>query len=314
MYKIYKTSRGKLFNPESPVEDSWIDISAPNDDDLNDLIKHFVIPEEAITSVKDHQEVPKVEEIDDFQFILVQTPYDPGEDSPGYMVKPLGILFNKEHVITLTDSSNDVVNYMKSKLKNFDRNKIINTSHKQQLILKLLLFVSKIFLKYLKDMNQSILKTQEEMLKNPDNKDIIKLMEIERSLTYFNRALNSNHLIIQKIVKRKSFNTTEEDEELAQDVLDESKQALETTKIYEHVVTDTAHGFATIISNNLNLSVRVLTSITIILMIPTLVASIYGMNVKLPFMDEPLAFDYLMLFMLFTVIMGAIWFYRKRLL
>ncbi|MCC7196976.1 magnesium transporter CorA family protein [Candidatus Peregrinibacteria bacterium] len=314
MYKIYKTSRGKLFNPETPVEDSWIDISAPNDDDLNDLIKHFEIPEEAMTSVKDHQEVPKVEEVDDFQFILVQTPYDPGESSPGYMVKPLGILYNKEHVITLTDSSNDVITYMKSKLKNFDRNKIINTSQKQQLILKMLLFVSKIFLSYLKDMNQSILKAQEEMIKNPDNKDIIKLMEIEKSLTYFNRALNSNYLIIQKIAKRKSFNMTEDDEELVQDVIDECKQALETTKIYEHIVTDTASGFATIVSNNLNLSVRFLTSITIILMLPTLVASVYGMNVKLPYMDDPLAFDYLMLIMILTVIIVAIWFYRKRIL
>jgi magnesium transporter len=314
MYKIYKTSRSKLFNPETPVNDSWIDISAPTDDDLNELIKHFEIPEEAIISVKDHQEVPKVEEIDDFQFILVQTPYDPGPNTPGYNVKPLGILYNKDYVITLSDGTNDVLNYVRLKLKNFERNKLINTSQKQQLILKVLLFVSKIFLSYLKDMNQSILKAQEEMIKNPDNKDILKLMEIEKSLTYFNRALNSNYLIIQKIAKRKSFNTTEDDEELVQDVIDECKQALETTKIYEHIVTDTASGFATIVSNNLNLSVRFLTSITIILMLPTLVASVYGMNVKLPYMDDPLAFDYLMLIMILTVIIVAIWFYRKRIL
>jgi len=316
MYKIYKTARRKLFHLDKPVPNCWIDINSPTEEELTELKPYLEIPEEVIVSVRDREEVPKMEEVDNFHFILIQTPYQmETEEGDGgdYLVRPLGIIYNKDFVITITDGPNDVISYLKTKLKNYDHNHIIDTSKPQRLILKLILFSAKIYLRSLKKINHGIQIAQEEMGKSFDNKDIINLMDVEKSLTYFGRSLHSNHVIIEKISKRKFFNQDEIDQELTQDVVDENKQALETGKIYEHIVTNTANTFSTIISNSVNQNVKFLTSLTIILMLPTLIASIYGMNIALPLQNSPLAFEYVMLISLFLVTGGIIWFYRKKL-
>lgn len=313
MYKVYKTSRGKLSNPATPIVSSWIDINAPTEEEMNELRAYFDIPEEVLTSVKDIEEVPKLEDVTNFKFILVQTPYDIEGEHQEYAVRPLGIIYNQDYVITITNGNNEVINYLKNKLRNYHNNKIIDTSKPHQLILKLMLFTSKIYLRYLKTINHTIHQAQDEMGKTLSNKDIINLMDVEKSLTYFSRSLHSNHLVMEKLSKRKTFTSTEQDEELTQDVIDENKQALETCKIYEHIVTNTAATFATIISNNLNRTVKFLTALTIILMIPTLVVSAYGMNVKLPLQDSQYAFDYVLIISGLFALMGIAWFYRKNL-
>lgn len=314
MYKIYKTSRGILSNPATPIPGSWIDISSPTEEDIKELEPYFEIPEEVLISVKDIDEVPKVEEVDDFQFILIQTPLNKIDSEEGeYDVRPLGILYNKTYVITISDGKNDVINYLKTKLKNFDTNKIINTNNKQQLILKLVLFCSKIYLRYLKVIYQRIFKAQSEIEKATQDKELINLMDIGRSLAYFNRSLRSNFIVVDKLAKRKMFKSTEDDEELLEDVRDESKQAIETVKIYDRITVDTTNNFATLMSNNLNHTVKTLTSITIILMLPTLVASIYGMNVNLPYQNSPNAFAIVMGGISFLSLIGILLFYRKKL-
>ncbi|MFH0820727.1 MAG: CorA family divalent cation transporter, partial [Candidatus Peregrinibacteria bacterium] len=132
-------------------------------------------------------------------------------------------------------------------------------------------------------------------------------------LAYFNRSLRSNNYVVEKLAKRKLFNSTEEDEELIEDVLGETKQAIETTKIYDRIVIDTTNTFSTIISNEVNRTVKTLTSITIILMIPTLVASIYGMNLSLPYQDSPHAFLIVMGILIISSILGILYFYRSKL-
>lgn len=316
MHKIYKTSAGKLKQLQKPTADCWIDITSPTPEDIADLKTYLNIPEDVLISVKDTNEVPKVEDWDDFQFILIQTPFmeqDKEEETEEYSVSPLGILYNKNCVITISDGKNDVTGYLKTKLKNFHNNKIINTAQRQQLIMKLLLFSSKLYLRYLKEMNKKIISAQEKVEHASDNRDILNLMDVGKALAYFNRALRSNLMVVEKLAKRKLFKETEDDEELAEDVLDETKQAIETVKIYEQIVSDTRSAFATIISNNLSRTVQFLTSITIIIMLPTLVASIYGMNVALPFQDHPYAFWIVMGIITLSSLMGVALFYRKKL-
>ena len=131
MYKIYKTVRGKLTNPKKPQPGCWIDIQSPTEEDLNDLKPFLEIPEEVLISVKDTDEVPKVEEEEKFQFIVIQTPLNQTDSSLGeYAVVPLGILYNRDYIITISNGKNDVMNYLRQKLKNFDNNKIINTEKK----------------------------------------------------------------------------------------------------------------------------------------------------------------------------------------
>ncbi len=314
MYKIYKTVRGKLTNPEKPVKDCWIDITNPTQDDIEKLAPYFEIPEEVLISVRDVDEVPKVEEVDDFQFILIQTPLNKQDSEEGeFNVAPLGILYNKEYVITMTDGKNDVISYLKTKIKNYDKNKIINTAQKQQLILKIMLFSSKIYLRYLKVIYQRIFTAQGEIEKAYQDQELINLIDISKSLAYFNRSLRSNHIVADKLGKRKLFKSTEEDEELFDDVIDETKQAIETVKIYDRIGVDTANNMATIISNRLNQTVKTLTSVTIILMLPTLVASLYGMNIELPYQHHDQAFLIVAGFTVLLSLLGVMLFYRKKL-
>lgn len=314
MYKIYKTVRGKLTNPEKPVKDCWIDITNPTQDDIEKLAPYFEIPEEVLISVRDVDEVPKVEEVDDFQFILIQTPLNKQDSEEGeFNVAPLGILYNKEYVVTVSDGKNDVIAYLKTKIKNYDRNKIINTTQRQQLILKLMLFSSKIYLRYLKVIYQRIFTAQSEIEKAYQDQELINLIDISKSLAYFNRSLRSNHIVADKLGKRKIFKSTEEDEELFDDVIDETKQAIETVKIYDRIAVDTANNMATIISNRLNQTVKTLTSVTIILMLPTLVASLYGMNIELPYQHHEHAFLIVAGFTVLLSLIGAMLFYRKKL-
>lgn len=314
MYKVYKTVRGKLTNPEKPSVGCWIDINSPTDEELQELSAYFEIPEEVITSVRDVDEVPKIEEEEEFQFILIQTPLNKANSSIGeYAVVPLGILYNNDYVITISDGKNDVLNYLRLKLKNFSNNKIVNTGKKQQFIMKLILFSSKIYLRYLKVINSSINTVQKDLERRAQNEKITQLMDIGKSLAYFNRSLRSNRFVTEKLAKRRLFKATEEDEELTEDVLDETIQGIETVKIYERIVVDTANTFATIISNEVNRTVKTLTSITIILMIPTLVASVYGMNIALPWQDSPHAFLIVLGMLTVSSILGILFFYRSKL-
>ncbi len=314
MYKIYKTVRGKLTNPEKPVKDCWIDITNPTQEDIEKLTPYFEIPEEVSISVRDTDEVPKVEEVDYFQFILIQTPLNKQDSEEGaFNVSPLGILYNKEYVITISDGKNDVISYLKTKIKNYEKNKIINTTQKQQLILKLMLFSSKIYLRYLKVIYQRIFTAQSEIEKAYQDQELINLIDISKSLAFFNRSLRSNHIVADKLGKRKFFKSTEEDQELFDDVIDETKQAIETVKIYDRIAVDTANNMATIISNRLNQTVKTLTSVTIILMLPTLVASLYGMNIELPYQHHDQAFMIVAGFTILLSLVGVMLFYRKKL-
>jgi magnesium transporter len=314
MYKIYKTVRGKLTNPAKPVKNSWIDIISPTTEDLEELKPFFEIPEDVLISVRDPDEVPKIEEVDNFQFVLIQTPFNRAESDYGeYEVAPLGILYNNDYVITISSGQNDVINYIKLKMKNFENNKIINTFRKQELIMKLILFCSKIYLRYLKVIYQRVMAARSEIEKKSQNQELLNLMEVGKSLAYFNRSLRSNLIVIEKLAKRKMFKETEEDEELLDDVIDETKQAIETVKIYDRITNDTANNFATIMSNNVNERVKALTAVTIILMLPTVIASIYGMNINLPFQDSPNAFEIVMGMSLFLSFIGILLFYRKKL-
>lgn len=318
MYKIYKTFRGKILNPEKPSDFCWIDLNSPTEEDILELKSLVEIPEDVIASIKDVDEVPKLEKYDDFHFILFQTPRinteEEEEDSVSgdYSVAPLGVIYTSEYLITISDGRNDVMNYLRLKLKNYLKNKIINTEKIPQFILKLLLFTSKIYLRYLKVINQKIRLAQGHLEQTQSNTEIVHLMDLEKSLVYFSTSLHSNQIVIEKLSKRKIFTSEEENEELLEDILDENKQAIETAKVYGRIISNVSNTFASIISNNLNQTLKFLTSVTIILMIPTLIASIYGMNVELPFQQSPHAFNIVMVISVLFSLVGVVIFFRKK--
>lgn len=319
MYKIYKTQKGKIFNPKKIISDCWIELSSATQDDLFEIKSFIDIPEDVLLSIRDVDEVPKFEKLDDVNFVLLQTPIikeetdEGGETKVRFSVAPLGIIYTSNLIITISEKENDVMEYLKNKLKNYSKNRIINTDNIPRFILIILLFTTKIYLRYLKTINQKIRAAQNNLEEAPENDEIIYLMNLEKSLVYFSTSLHSNHIVFEKIAKRKFFTGNEDDEELVEDILDESKQAVETVKIYNKIIGNVTNTFAAIISNNLNRTVKFLTSITIILMIPTLVASVYGMNVELPFQHSSFAFLITVGISLMVAAFVAITLFRKNL-
>lgn len=313
MYKIYKIQNNKVKLLLKPEKNCWIDIVSPTDLEIQELSRYVEISEEIIQSVNDLEEVPKVEEIDGWQFLLLQTPRGDEQVSHEFSVAPLGILFGGDYLVTISYGENEVLEYLRTKLKNIAKNSIVSTQRQPQMILKLMLFTSKIYLRYLKQINKKINIAQDKVEKSLKSKDIVNLMDLGKSLTYFSGYLQSNHLAYLKIARMSRFKSNDDDKELLEDVIDENLQAQETVKIYSQIVQSTISSYANLISNNLNENVKFLTSFTIILMMPTLVASVYGMNIVLPFQDHPWAFLIVTgLAVIFTVLLVVV-FFRKKL-
>jgi len=175
MIKVYQTIKSNVVSLDEPALDAWIDIISPTEEDIKSLEQMVEIDEDILRSIHDYDEVPKMEKYDGYDFILLQTPkvtIDQEEDEETndddeiyykYSVAPLGIIFKPDLIITLSEGKNDIVQYLRIKLKNFQKNRIVNTFNIPQFVLKLLLFTSKIYLRYLKAINQKLRQVQRNL-------------------------------------------------------------------------------------------------------------------------------------------------------
>lgn len=313
MYKIYKIEGQKKRELKKPEKNCWIDISNPTTEDVNRLKPYIEITDEVLVSVDDAEEVPKLEKLDDYNFLVLQTPVVVDPSRPAYRTMPLGILYNADYLVTVYYGKNDVLDYLKVKLDNLPRNQIVNTARRPQFILKLMLLTSKFYLTYLKQLTYGINRTQEKFQHDPNNKDILAMMEFGKALSYFSGYLQANQMVYLKITKAPLFRAQEEDVDLCEDLLDENVQALEAVKIHNKILHSTISTFANLISNKLNENVKFLTTLSIILMMPTLVASVYGMNLELPFQEHGQAFAIVMLISILLTLLLIVFFFRKKL-
>ncbi len=304
MLEMYKSRAGKLEKISEPIRGSWLNISEPKESDIKRLQGIVKNISEIMDFVYDIDEVPKIEKEEDYLFILIRTPQRRSAE-PEYFTIPLGIILTNDYLITLCTIKNDVIEELKKAR--------INTAKKIQLVLKLLLISSRMYLKYLKAINRASYIIQRDLEKSMKNEELIKLLNLEKSLVYFTTSLRSNTLVISKLIKDKVFTRYEEDRELLEDVRYEYEQALQMADIYSNILSGMMDAFASIISNNLNRVMKFLTSVTIILMIPTLIASIYGMNVELPFQHSEHAFLMTMLLSAILSLLGILVFWRKEL-
>ena len=306
MIEILKSKDRALIKLDKLTKGSWVNVISPSSNEIKTLKSKFNIPEEVFSSLKDVDEIPTIERYKDLLFILIKTPQKVEKVTQGkYITIPLGILLTPDYFITICFQDNEIISKFKNS-KIYSHKKIQNT-------LKLLLFSAKNYLKYLKEINKEINNAQKDLEKSMKNKELFNLLDIEKGLIYFNTSLKANHSLIKKLTKRRIFTKYEQDKELLEDVIEENEQAIEMTEIYSNILSGMMDAFASIISNNLNVVMKFLTSITIILMIPTLIASIYGMNISLPLQKSPHAFSLVMLLSLLLSMLGAIIFWRKEL-
>jgi magnesium transporter len=275
MIKIFRSLGGYV--ELSQVEKGcWVNVNNPAKDEIITLINDFLIPADVIQDILDADERPRIEYDDDWSLVILRIPVaSPNNGVPFYTV-PLGIFMTNDYTVTMCSASNEVLSSTEPSLYREHYQKATDVLN---FILKLFLRSANIYLKYLKQINQQTAIIEKDLEKSIRNKELTKLLMMEKCLVYFITSLRSNEIVLAKLKNSRKNPISEINEDLFEDTLIENKQAIDMAQIYSDIQSGMMDAFASVISNNLNVVMKQLTSISIILMIPTLIASIYGMNV-----------------------------------
>ena len=308
MRRVFKFVDKAVSRIQEIEKDCWVHYQNPTQNELTFLSERYRVPVDFLNDVLDPDERARSEAEGRWLLIVLRVPvYDEEEEIPYYTV-PLGILVSRNMIITVCAKESPLMeDFMYNRIKNF------NPSNKLRFVMQIFLRTALYYLKFLREINKMTQTVEETLHKSLKNEKVISLLKIEKSLVFFATSLKSNELLIEKLQKSRFSRVDEEDEDLLEDVLNETKQAIEMCNIYSNILSGMMDAFASIISNNLNMVMKLLTSITILLMIPTLIASIFGMNVQFPsfFSTSPLAFPLIILFSVVLTGIGIIFFRRR---
>ncbi len=253
----------------------WINAECPTNEEIDFLVNRFEVPIGFLNDTEDAEERPRIEYEDEWYFIILRIPVKIlAENAPAYSTVPLGVIWKDDVFISITHFKNDMVD----DFVDFTNRKKIYVPNYMDLFIRIFLSSSVWFQKYLKQVNQQIRNVEQELEKSIQNTELQSLLKIEKSLVLFTTSLKGNDILLTKLKINRHLRN-QFDEELFEDAEIELKQAEETTKIYSDILSGMMDAYASVISNNLNAIMKRLTTISIILMIPTLIASLYGMNV-----------------------------------
>lgn len=276
MVYFYKTIEGQLRQLEQAQEGCWISAVSPTEEEIGYLVETLGADQGFVRAALDEEESSRVEKEDDQTLIIVDTPVAEQEDEKTvlYSTMPVGVVIIPGYVITVCLRENPVIRELSAGLV-----KNLQTSMKTHFLLLFLFRIAGRFLQYLKQIDKISSSTEKLLHKSMRNKELIQLLGLEKSLVYFSTSLKANEVTLEKVYRGRIIKLYEEDEELLEDVLVEVKQAIEMCGIYSGILSGTMDAFASIISNNLNIVMKIMTSITIVMAIPNIIYSFYGMNV-----------------------------------
>lgn len=279
MLKIYKTStiEKKTKKAKKMTADCWIDLIVPTTDEIDKVATRTGVDKELILKLLDTDELPRVEQEDNATLVVIDIPYLEKTSEHRYKTYPLGIIItNNNYIITVSVKKTTLLN-------DFKRNvvKDFRTAKKTRFLIQILLKSASNYLKALKEVNNDIEAKEKVLKRTTENKDLVELLETEKTLVYFMTSLKANDVVLEKLAKGIVLPLYEGDLDLLEDAIIENKQAIEMTGIYRDILTSITDTYATIISNNLNIAMKFLAAATIVLSIPTMISSFLGMNVPL---------------------------------
>ena len=315
MLKIYNTNieTNKIEEIKEFKKGSWINLVNPSEVEIKKVCENINIQEDFIKYALDYEEKARIDQEEDDNTILfiVDVPViEKNEENDIYTTMPLGmIVVRDDFFITVSLKKNKIIeDFEKRKIKNFQ------TYKKTRFIFQILYLNSSYYLNYLKQINKET-EIAEYILKNSmKNKELLKLLSLEKGLVYFTTSLKSNEIVMEKTMRGKIVKLYDEDEEILEDAIIENRQAIEMAQIYSNILNGTMDAYASIISNNLNGVMKFLTSITIILAVPTMISSFWGMNVGLPFQNSPAGFVIMVVVAIVTTLAVTWWLKRKDML
>lgn len=313
MLKMYNTNTetNKKEETQEYIKGNWINMVSPTEEEIKTVCKNVGIAEDFIRYALDYEEKARidVEEDDGTILFIIDIPIIENEaGSKVYSTMPIGIIFVRDdYFITVSITENHIINEL-------EKNKNVITYKKSRLLLQIFYANAERFLTLLKRLNKET-EVAESVLKNSmKNKELLKLLSLKKGLVYFTTSLKSNEIVMEKTLRGNLIKLYEEDEDILDDAIIENKQAIEMSRIYSDILTGTLDAYASIISNNLNGVMKFLTSITIILAIPTMISSYWGMNVPVPLQDHPFGFVIMVIASLLVGIIATLWLKRKGML
>ncbi len=276
MIFIYRTVDDKLLCQDEIEKDCWINLVNPTDAEINRVAAETGLDRDFLRYPLDDEEIPRVETEDDQAMIIIHVPIRTNEDII-YDTIPLGMILNDDFIVTVCLQDVDLFDEF-----NLSRIKSIATYKKTRFIFHTLSRKTMLFLRYLRHINLRTEEMEEELNRTMKNRDLVSLLNLQKSLVYFSTSLRYNAKVMDRLIKGKTVKMYEEDVDLLEDVIIENSQAIEMAEIYGQITRSTRDAFSSMISNNLSGTMKLLTSITIILAIPTMIASFWGMNVFVP--------------------------------
>ena len=286
MKRIYLTVDNHLTEINTLEKGCWVHLHNPTREEIDGLNARFHLDPSYLQAALDEEESARIERDGDQTLIIVDIPYiDSEETGVAYTTIPMGIIMVDDVIITVsTRESTVITDFTEERIRGFW------TFKRTRFLLQILQRTASRYLTYLKQIDKSSQFVQKRLEKDMRNQELLQMMKLEKSLVFFSTSLKGNEMVMERMLRTEMLRKYPEDSELLEDVIIENKQAMEMCSIYRNIISSTMDAFASIISNNLNIVMKILTSLTVVLSIPTLFASLWGMNVGVPFQNNPYGF------------------------
>lgn len=308
MIDIYMTAEGTLQRATEVTEGSWVAMTNPSAKELLEMADLTGIDIDHLRAPLDEEERARIEVEDNYTLILVDIPtLEKRNDKDRYVTIPLGIIVASHFIITVCLEETPILKcFIDGRVRDFYTNK------KTRFILQILYRNASTFLQHLRTIDRKSEEIEHKLHISTQNRELFELLELEKSLVYFTTSLRSNEVVFEKMFKLETIKRYPEDEDLLEDLIIENKQAIEMANIYSGILSGTMDAFASIISNNQNIVMKFLATITIVLAIPTMIASFYGMNfVHIPGGESPIGF-FVVIFAALILTLIIVLIFRKK--
>ncbi len=310
MIQYFKNIDSHTVAIDKPEIGAWVNVLPPlKQEEFSELSETLEIPIDFLKDSLDIDERSRYEIDDNVKLVVIKTPAENNsfnESDAFYITIPICIILTHNQIVTVNSFENEAI----KKFLNSFQNR--SADNKNMMVLKIFEKITTNFQEYLKEINQRRNLLEQKLYDSNRNAELLELVRIQKSLVYFVTALRSNELLMMKISRTNILQLKEDEKEFLDDLVVETSQALEMANTYTNILSSTLDAFASIISNNLNNVLKRLTSITIILSLPALVTSIYGMNVPIPGQDWPHSFYVPIILSLIISIIISAYFMKKK--
>ena len=313
MIEIFRTDHCQLHCLDEYIDGIWINLVNPTSSELNTISEKYDIELDDLSSSLDEEESSRITLEDGYTLLLVDIPTpEVRHEKKMYTTIPLGIVIKQDTIITICREDTPVINYfINNRVKEF------STKKKMRFIYQILFRSAYLYQLYLRGIDKKRVEIEERVEGDTQNIDLIELHELESTLVYFATSLRSNSVVIERLRRYKRLEQYPEDMELLEDVIVEYQQAIEMTTIYRDIIDGTRELLSSIIDNRLNNVMKYLTSITIVMAIPTIISGIYGMNVDekwMPFAETPFGFGVICIIIVVICIITMLILKKKKML